>query len=284
MNRARLCDPVGTRLRRHRHPCSRKQQVNVILTPGSLAIISASFASEDRSRAIGAWSGLRRDRRRGRAVHRRLAGRGVVVAAGVPRQPAARGAGGLGRRSGTCRSVDPTASAGCDLPGTTLGALGLAGLTYASIAGGERGVDPLVVAAGVLGVLALAGFVLGRADQRPPAGPTGLFRSRQFTVANIVTFLVYGALGAVLFLLVLSCRWSPASARSAAGTSLLPFTLIMLALSARSGALADRIGPRLQMTAGPLIAACGLLLMLRIGPGASYATEVLPAVVSSGWG
>ena len=81
--------------------------------------------------------------------------------------------------------------------------------------------------------------------------PPGLFASRQFTVANIVTFVVYGALGAVLFLLVLHLQVVAGFSPLAAGTSLLPITLIMLALSARSGALAARIGPRLQMTAGP---------------------------------
>ena len=255
-----------------------------LMTPGSLAIISASFVGADRSRAIGAWSGLG----------------GVAGAAGPF-------LGGWLVEAWTWRlvflinlpfaalvvwvalrhvpeSVDPTASAKFDLPGTTLGALGLAGLTYAAIAGGEHGADPIVVAAGVLGVLALAGFVWVERTSDHPLVPTGLFKSRQFTVANIVTFVVYGALGAVLFLLVLQLQVVSGFSPLAAGTSLLPMTLIMLALSARSGALAARIGPRLQMTAGPLIAACGLLLMLRIGPDASYLADVLPAVAVFGLG
>jgi len=255
-----------------------------LMTPGSLAIISASFVAADRSRAIGAWSGLG----------------GIAGAAGpfiggwlieawswrlvfLVNLPLAALVIWVSLRH-VPESVDPSASSKFDLPGTLLGALGLAGLTYAAISGGEHGADPLVVAAGVLGVLALAGFVWVERTSDHPLVPTGLFRSRQFTVANVVTFVVYGALGAVLFLLVLQLQVVAGFSPLAAGTSLLPFTLIMLALSARSGALADRLGPRLQMTAGPLIAACGLLLMLRIGPDASYVTDVLPAVVVFGLG
>jgi EmrB/QacA subfamily drug resistance transporter len=255
-----------------------------LMTPGSLAIISASFVAGDRSRAIGAWSGLG----------------GIAGAAGpfiggwliqawswrlvfLVNLPLAALVVWVALRH-VPESVDPGASSRFDLPGTLLGALGLAGLTYAAIAGGENGADPIVIAAGVLGVLGLAGFVWVERTSEHPLVPTGLFKSRQFTVANIVTFVVYGALGAVLFLLVLQLQVVSGYNPLASGAALLPFTLIMLALSARSGALADRIGPRLQMTAGPLIAACGLLLMLRIGPEASYLTDVLPAVVVFGLG
>jgi EmrB/QacA subfamily drug resistance transporter len=255
-----------------------------LMTPGSLAIISASFVAGDRSRAIGAWSGLG----------------GIAGAAGpfvggwlveawswrlvfLVNLPLAMLVVWVSLRH-VPESVDPTASSTFDLSGTVLGALGLAGLTYASIAVGERGVDPVVIAAAVLGVLALVGFVWVERTTDHPLVPTGLFGSRQFTVANLVTFLVYGALGTVLFLLVLQLQVVAGFSPLAAGTALLPLTLIMLALSARSGALADRIGPRLQMTAGPLLGACGLLLMLRIGPDASYVTDVLPAVVVFGLG
>jgi EmrB/QacA subfamily drug resistance transporter len=254
-----------------------------LLTPGSLAIISASFAAQDRSRAIGAWSGLG----------------GIAGAAGPL-------LGGWLVEAWTWRlvflinlplaalviwvavrhvpeSVDPTAARRLDLPGTMLGALGLAALTYASIAAGE-GVGPVVITGAVVGVLALAGFVVVERTSKHPLVPPALFASRQFTVSNIVTFVVYGALSAVLFLLVLHLQVVSGFSPLAAGTSLLPMTLIMLAFSARSGALASRIGPRLQMTAGPLISCVGLLLMLRIGPDASYVADVLPAVVVFGVG
>lgn len=255
-----------------------------LLTPGSLAIISASFTAEDRARAIGAWSGLG----------------GIAGAAGPF-------LGGWLVEAGSWRlvflinlpfaalvvwvaarhvpeSYDPTSSHKLDAPGTLLGALGLAGVTYASIAGGERGAEPLVVLAGVVGVLALVGFVVVERRSRHPLVPPGLFASRQFTVTNLETFVVYAALGAVLFLLVLHLQMVAGFSPLAAGTSLLPLTVLMLALSSRSGALAARIGPRLQMTAGPIVAAAGMLLMTRIGPDASYAADVLPAVVVFGLG
>lgn len=97
-----------------------------------------------------------------------------------------------------------------------------------------------------------------------------LFSSRQFTTANVVTLCVYAALGALFFVLVLDLQVVAGFSPLLAGASLLPATALMLALSARSGALAQRIGLRLQLTVGPLIAAVGLLLTLRIRPGASY--------------
>ena len=114
--------------------------------------------------------------------------------------------------------------------------------------------------------------------------PLGVFASRQFTAVNVVTFLVYGALGGTLFLLVLELQVVVGFSPLAAGVSLLPSTLILLALSSRAGALAQRIGPRWMMAAGSLVTAVGLLLATRIGPGASYLTDVLPAVVLFGLG
>jgi len=255
-----------------------------LLTPGSLAIISASFAGEDRSRAIGAWSGLG----------------GIAGAAGPF-------VGGWLIEVGSWRwvflanvplaavvvlvavrhvpeSFDPTASHRLDLPGAALGALGLAGITYASIAAGERGLDPLVVATGTAGVLALLAFVLVERRSDHPLVPPSLFASRQFTVTNVVTFVIYAAFGAVFFLVVLELQVVAGFSPLAAGTAMLPVTLLLLLLSSRSGALASRIGPRLPMSVGPLLAAVGLLLMMRIGPDASYLTDVLPGVVVFGLG
>jgi hypothetical protein len=114
--------------------------------------------------------------------------------------------------------------------------------------------------------------------------PLGIFRSAQFSAANAVTFLVYGAFGGVLFLLVLQLQIVANFSPIVAGTALLPITVIMLLFSARSGQLATRIGPRLQMSVGPLVVAAGLLLMFRIGPGARYLTDVVPAVAVLGAG
>ncbi len=142
----------------------------------------------------------------------------------------------------------------------------------------------LVTGAAVLGVLAAAAFLLvERYRTRHPAPtpammPLDVFASRQFSAVNLITFLVYAALGGVLFLLVVQVQVVAGYSPLKAGTTLLPVTLLMLGFSARSGALAQRIGPRWPMTAGTAICAVGLLLMTRIGPGASYFADVLPAV------
>jgi MFS family permease len=114
--------------------------------------------------------------------------------------------------------------------------------------------------------------------------PLNVFASRQFTAVNVVTFLVYGALGGTLFLLVLELQVVAGFSPLQAGVSLLPSTLLMLVLSSRAGALAQRIGPRWLMTAGPLVTGAGLLLATRIGPNASYLADVLPTVVLFGLG
>jgi MFS family permease len=114
--------------------------------------------------------------------------------------------------------------------------------------------------------------------------PLDVFASREFTSINVVTFLVYGAFGGLLFLLVLQLQVVSGYSPLAAGSSLLPLTLLMLGLSARSGALAQRIGPRWLMTVGISGCAIGMALMTRIGLHASYVSDVLPAVLVFGLG
>jgi MFS family permease len=114
--------------------------------------------------------------------------------------------------------------------------------------------------------------------------PLDVFASRQFTVINVITFLVYGAFGGLLFLLVLQLQVVAGFSPVEAGSALLPVTVLMLALSARFGALAQRIGPRWLMTAGITVAAVGMALMARIGVHASYLTDVLPAAIVFGLG
>jgi EmrB/QacA subfamily drug resistance transporter len=256
-----------------------------LLTPGSLAIIQASFAPEDRSRAVGAWSGLG----------------GVAGAAGPLLGGYLVQAGGwrwvfflnlplaVAVLAVTIRHVpetrDTTATGKFDIAGSALAALALAGITYALIEAPAQAGRPLpLIIIAALGVAAAVAFVLlERHRTRHPAGvpamlPLDVFASREFSAVNIVTFLVYAGLGGVFFLLVLQTQIVAGYSPVKAGTALLPITLLMLAFSARSGALAQRIGPRWPMTAGTLICAAGLLLMLRIGAHASYLTDVLPAV------
>ncbi|MEO6703119.1 MAG: MFS transporter [Jatrophihabitantaceae bacterium] len=254
-----------------------------LLTPGSLAMISASFVPADRGKAIGAWSGFGGI---ASAIGPFLGGY-LVDGPGwrwifLINLPLAATVILIARRH-VPETLDPDAVPELDLLGAALGALGLGGLTYALIAAGE-GWSPALLVAGVLGLAGLIGFVQTERRSRHPMLPPTIFASRQFTAANLVTFAVYAALGGVFFLLVVNLQVVGGFSPLLAGTALLPITVIMLVLSARAGALAGRIGPRLPMTVGPLVSALGLLLLLRIGPHTSYLTDVLPAVVVFGLG
>ncbi|MDQ3904619.1 MAG: MFS transporter, partial [Actinomycetota bacterium] len=255
-----------------------------LLTPGSLAIISASFAATDRARAVGAWSGLGGV---AGAVGPFLGGYLVQLnwrAVFLINLPIAAFIVVVALRH-VPESSDTQSPPGLDLIGSILAAAGLAGMTYAltnlgTTAGG--GAD--VAAAGIGGVVALVAFVLVERRSPHPLVPLALFADRRFSVANVVTLAVYAGLGVFFFLLVLHLQIVAGFSPLVAGTALLPVTVLMLLLSARAGALAERIGPRLPMSVGPLLAAMGFLLTLRISRGASYLVDVLPAVVVLGLG
>ncbi|MQY13364.1 Multidrug resistance protein Stp [Streptomyces sp. RB5] len=256
-----------------------------LLTPGSLALIQASYAREDRARAIGAWSGLG-----GIAgALGPLLGGWLVEAASwrwafFINVPLAAAVLVIALRH-VPESRDESAGGRFDWAGSGLGALGLAGLTYALIAAAEDGTPAVVVAAStVAGVVGCAAFVMWERRVRNPMLPMSVFASRQFTAANLVTFAVYAALGGVFFFLVLELQVEGGVGPVLAGMALLPVTVIMLLLSERSGKLAQHIGPRIPMTVGPAVSAGGLLLMLRIGADASFAVDVLPAVSVFGLG
>ena len=186
---------------------------------------------------------------------------------------------------------DPSAHGRFDILGAGLAALALGGITYALIeASGNGAIGGGVLTAAAAGVVAAVAFVLversrGRSPERvPPMLPLDVFASRQFTAVNVVTFVIYGALSGMLFLLVLELQLVSGYSPLQAGMALLPFTLLILLLSARAGALAQRIGPRWLMTTGALTCAVGMLLMTRIGAHASYLLDVLPAVCVFGLG
>ena len=243
-----------------------------LLVPGSLALISASFHRDDRGRAIGAWSGL----------------------AGV--------AGAVGPFVGgwlidavswrliffinlpiaalcfviTSRHVPESMDmvehgVRPDFTGALTASLGLAAMAYGLI---ER-----QVGAGVAGALLLVAFVFVERRVAHPMLPLSVFRTSQFTGANLTTLAVYTGLGGTTFALVLQLQKSLGYSALEAGGALFPLTVLMLLLSSRSGALAQRIGPRLQMTVGPIIVAAGLLLLTRAQPGRSYYSGVLPGAV-----
>jgi Na+/melibiose symporter-like transporter len=161
--------------------------------------------------------------------------------------------------------------------------LGLGGVAYALIEA-PGGVTTDVVVSGVVGVLALVAFLVVEARVRAPMLPLELFRSRQFSGANATTLAVYAALGGVTFLLVLHLQLVLGYSALESGAALLPITVLLLVLSARAGAMAQRLGPRLPMTAGPLVVALSLLLLAGVGAGDPYATGVLPALFLLGLG
>jgi EmrB/QacA subfamily drug resistance transporter len=255
-----------------------------LLTPGSLAIIQSTFARGARAQAVGAWSALSGiaaaigpffggwlvDVGSWRLIFLiNLPLAAVVILVALRHVPETR---------------DPMADRGLDVAGAALTVLGLAGLSWALIKMGERGMTSAALAAGGAGLAALAGFVVVERRGRHPMLPIDIFRSRQFTVANLVTFVVYGSLGLTFFLLVIYLQQVLGYSAMQAGLATLPVTGLMLVLSARAGLLAERIGPRLPMTAGPLGIAAGLVLLSGVHEGATYLGTVLPGVVVFGLG
>ena len=256
-----------------------------LLAPGSLAILQSAFAHEDRARAIGAWSGLGGVA----AAVGPLVG-GVLVQAWSWRLaflvnvPVAVLCVWLTRKY-VPESRDPQLTGRPDILGTVLGALGLAGVTGALVEAPARGIgDPLVLAAGGVGVLSLVAFCVLQVRSRDPLVPPEMFRNRTFTVANVLTFLLYAALGGVMMLMVMQLQVSLRYPPVLAGLAGLPITIIMLVLSARSGRLAQQIGPRAQLVVGPILVGVGMLMLRMAVPGASYLTGVLPGVVVFGLG
>ena len=257
-----------------------------LLTPGALAIIQASFVPEDRPRAVGAWSGLGGVA----AAVGPLVGGWLVAAAGwrwvfLLNVPLAVIVVLVAVRH-VPETFDSDARGRFDVDGAVLAALALAGVTYAlTEAPAGRMSLAVPVAIGLAGVVAAAAFFMVERRRGPNAMmPLDVFASRQFSAVNAVTFVVYGGMSVQFFLLVVDLQVVAGFSPVAAGLSLLPVTVLMLLLSARAGGLAQRIGPRVLMTGGLLVAAAGMLLTLRIGAGASYAGDVLPAVIVFGLG
>lgn len=256
-----------------------------LLTPGSLAIIQSAFHREDRARAIGAWSGLGG-----------IAGAigplvgGLLVQAWSWRLaflinvPLGLAVIWLTRKY-VPESADDSMVGHPDVWGSVLGALGLAGVTAALVEGPGRGLsDPLVIGGAVVGLVALTAFVVLQRRGRNPLVPPDIFANRTFVVANLLTFVVYAALGGVMMLFVIQLQVSLGYAPTLAGLASLPISVIMLLFSARSGKLAQKYGPRPFLVVGPIVIALAMLMYTRVTPGASYLLTVLPAVVVFGLG
>ena len=256
-----------------------------LLTPGSLAILEASFVPADRARAIGAWSGLG-----GVATAAGPLVGGYLISAASWRWiffinlPIAAAVVALGARH-VPESRDPGVTGKIDDVGALAGVVFLTGVTFAFIEAPALGwSSPAVLAMTVAGVVGLAAFLVRERRAASPMLPLGIFRVRQFAATNAVTFIVYAALTGATFLLPVELQVVAGYSPLASGLAFLPLTLIMLALSARSGRLASRIGPRLQMSAGPVVVGAGLALLTLSTYGSSYVVYVLPAVVVFGLG
>ncbi len=254
-----------------------------LLTPGSLAIIEATLRPDDRGRGVGQWSGLS----------------GIAAAIGplvggllvdlswrwvfVINLPVALVVLVLSTR--VPESSDPGArGTRLDLPGAVaiVGALGAA--SYALIEGPPGGWSTVEVTAAVVAVVLVGVLVIIERSTAHPMVPIDLFVNRPFAAANMITLLVYGGMGVVFFLLSIQLQVTSGFSPLAAGAALLPVTGLMLVLSARAGDLAQRIGPRLPLTFGPVLIAAGMGLLVRVGPDASYVSDVLPAIVVFGLG
>lgn len=255
-----------------------------LLVPGSLALISASFPEGERGKAIGTWSGAS----------------GITAAIGpviggwlvdqyswtwaflINMPMAAVVLWVVWRRVPESRSPS---SGGLDVLGAVLATVGLGGIVYAFIeAPVQQWHAPAVIAALLVGVAASAAFVGVEARALAPMLPLALFARRNFGGANVLTLLLYAALGGGLYFFPLNLIQVQGYSATVAGAALLPFIVIMFLFSAKAGQLVDRFGPRLPLVVGPTIAGVGFALFALPGIGANYWTAFFPAVVVLGIG
>jgi EmrB/QacA subfamily drug resistance transporter len=256
-----------------------------LLVPGSLAIVAATFEGAARGRAVGIWT----------------AWTGIATVVG----PAAGGAL-VGLTSWRAifwvnlpliaatvaltlhaveESRDPDAFRGVDWAGIGLSAAGLAGPVVALVEQPSRGWgDPLVLLPLLAGIACLVLFVAHEARSREPMLDLSLFRIRNFAVANLTTLAAYGGLIGGLFFLGLYLQQVAGYTAFEAGLATTPISVLLFVLSPRFGRIASGSGPRLPMSAGPIVAGLGLLLLLIVGPDADFPSEVLPGVLVFGFG
>jgi EmrB/QacA subfamily drug resistance transporter len=255
------------------------------LVPGSLAIISSSFAPDQRGRAIGTWSGFSAittaigpvlggwlvEHVSWRAVFfLNLPLAAAVVVISLRHLPETR---------------DTDESGPLDWRGAVLATIGLGGLVYGLIESSRVGFgNRRVLGPFFTGIVSLTVFIFNESRARNPMLPLHLFRSRDFSGANLLTLLLYAALGGALFFLTLNLIQIQGYSATAAGAAFLPFVLVMFSLSRWSGGLVGRFGARLPLIIGPLIAALGFAMFILPGASANYWSSFFPALVVLGLG
>jgi EmrB/QacA subfamily drug resistance transporter len=256
-----------------------------LLVPGSLAIIAAAFPEKERGRAIGTWSALTAlsilaGPLLGGALVQGISWRAVffinlpiaaavlwIVWRRVPAMPGEKKEGAI------------------DWVGSLMVSIGLAGLTFALIEAPSRGWrSASIVIAAIVGVAALIAFVFVERRAENPIVPLMLFESRQFTGANVLTLLLYAALSGAMFLLPFQLIQVRHYAPAEAGAAFLPFVGTMSLLSRFTGALADRIGARVPLIIGPVLAGCGFLLLALLADRPTYWTAFFPGILTLGIG
>jgi EmrB/QacA subfamily drug resistance transporter len=255
------------------------------LVPGSLAIISATFDDAERGRAIGTWSGFS-------AITTAV---GPVIGGWLIENLSWRAAFFINVPLAAVvlvlslrlmdESKDPSRTTKIDWVGALLAILGLGGIVFGLLEWMPLGPrHPLVIGSLSIGVACLALLVVVERRASSPMLPLELFRSRTFTLANVLTLLLYGALGVILFLLPLDLIQVQRYTATQAGAALVPFAIIMFVLSRWAGGLINRVGARLPLTVGPALAALGLGLFAHAGIGSTYWSTIFPAVCLLGLG
>ncbi|MDV3220712.1 MFS transporter [Intrasporangium sp.] len=254
-----------------------------LLTPGSLSIIQSVFRSEDRAKAIGAWSGLGGI---SAAIGPFVGGWLVEYAswrwAFLLNLPLAAVTVWIALTA-VPETLDESAPREFDIVGAILATASLAVLTYALIQLEALGAGRALALVGA-SLAAGVGFAAVELRSAHPMVQPSLFRSRQFTAANLMTMLVYAALGAVFFFLTLQLQTVLGYGPLLAGLASLPVTVLMLFLAAKGGEVGARIGPRLPMTVGPIVCAAGAALLTGVGAGDAYWSAIFPGISIFGLG